>query len=186
MIPATSVSMSQRADTRAVEADLVAGGEIGVVVPDIARVELTFELGVIGIDTAVDDPERHSLTGHTAGVGVVRLDAGEPMLVAELLVPGIFPASLLFGLGIEGPIDRAHRPTSAATRKRQCESQGSRRSAGSPFRSRVFRCAPHTCHRRFSGRFGLVSGIRDPVTAPAGRLAPQAYLDDSKTLYSGS
>ena len=148
--------MSQRTEARAVGADLVAGAEVGVVVPDVARFELAFELGVTGIDSAVDDPERHALAGRAAGVGVVRLDPGEPMLVAEFLVPGIFPASSLFRLGIGGPIDRAHGRAGAAACERQGKNQdhgrrsrrSSHRPAGSPFRSRVLRYRPvfQLCH----------------------------------------
>ena len=157
--PRDERSMSQPADARAVGGDLVAGAEIGVVAPDVARFELAFELGVTGIDSAVDDPERHALAGCTAGVGVVRLDPGEPILAAEFLVPGVFLASLLFRLGIEGSIDRAHARAGAAARERQGKRQhrggdprrSCRRPAGMPFRSRALRCALHSCHRRFPG-----------------------------------
>ena len=132
--PRDQGSMSERTEARAVGADLVAGAEIRVVVPDVARFELAFELRVSGIDSAVEDPERHALAGRTAGVGVVRLDPGEPVLVAELLVPGVFPAPLLFRLGIKGSVDRTHRRADAATRERQGENQDdgwdSRRPAG--------------------------------------------------------
>ena len=121
--PRDQRSMSERTEARAVGADLVAGAEIGVVVPGVARFELAFEPGVIGIDPAVDNPEGHTLAGRAAGVGVVRFDSSEPMLVAEFFVAGVFPAPLLFRLGIEGSIDRTYGRAGAAARERQGEGQ---------------------------------------------------------------
>ena len=153
--PRDERSMSERAGARAVGADRVAGADIGVVVPDVARFELAFELGVVGIDSGVDDPERHALAGRTAGVGVVRLDRGEPVLVAEFLVAGVVLAPLLLRLGIGGSIDRAHGRAGAAARERQGDNQddgrrsrrSDRRPAGTAFRSRASGRVPHACHR---------------------------------------
>ena len=108
--------MSQTAEARAVGAELVAGAEVGVISPDVACLELAFELRMVWIDSAVDNPERHTLTGRAAGVGVVRLDCAKPVLVAELLVTGVLLAPMLFRPWIGGSIDRAHRHAGPAAR----------------------------------------------------------------------
>ena len=90
-------SMSDQAETSAVGGAALASAEVGVVALDIVGVEPALELRMARVDPAVDDAERHPLAGRASGIGIVRLDLFQPVLVAELRVRGIRAPPLLFG-----------------------------------------------------------------------------------------